>query len=408
METTTRVCIVVHHPISGDPRVRRYVDALVRAGALVDILCLREQEPATPRSGVRIFTIPLRYNRRRRGGFLLEYSLALFLFTVRMFALHLKNRYALIQVHNIPDFLILSALIPKLLGTKLILDNRDPMPEFYRSKFAGGGENRAMIRLVEAQERVSAMLANVVITANAAFRKNLASRSIPLEKIVVINNLPDPRIFHRERYASVKLDMSRPFTLIYPGTIAARYGLDVAIRALPWLLSRIPHLRLIIMGEQTEYSHELVELIEHLGVSSAVEMRAAVPLDEIPRHLAAADVGIYPALPDSHMSIATPTKVLEYAAMGLPVIASRLQVLEDLFDSQAVLFFEPGDVEAFGRCVLELAQNPRRRDELVRRADATFVRRLSWDNERGVYLGLVNSLLPPDTRALRLEPCSDS
>ncbi|MDQ4076989.1 MAG: glycosyltransferase family 4 protein [Chloroflexota bacterium] len=383
--------------------MRRYVDALVGAGARVDVLCLRERVSVEPRDGVRIFTIPLGYDRRSEGRFLLEYGVALLLFTVRLLALYVKNRYHLIQVHNIPDFLVFTALIPRMFGSKLILDNRDPMPEFYRSKFAGCRENGMIIRLIEAQEKLSAMLVDAVITANTAFKDNLVNRGTPAEKIVVINNLPDPEVFDRERYSRAKRDPARPFTLIYPGTIAPRYGLEVAIRALPTLRVTIPNIRLIIIGAQTEHASELARLAEQLDVSSLVQLKDAVPLDDVPRHLAAADVGIYPALPDPHMSIATPTKVLEYVAMGLPVVASRLRVLEALFDKESVLFFEPGDVEGFARGVLELAHNPARRHELMGQADRAFVRRHRWHDERCLYLDVLNTLLPPDSRPLRLE-----
>lgn len=402
----SKICIVVHHPYSGDPRVRRYVDALAGAGAQVDVLCLREQTPIEPRDGVRIFTIPLRYDRQSRGSLLLEYGAALILFTGWLLALHLKNRYHLIQVHNIPDFLVFTALIPRIFGSKLILDNRDPMPELYRSKFAGRRERRMILRLIEVQERLSAMLADSVITANTAFKDNLVNRKIPAEKIAVINNLPDPQVFDRERYRTDAQRPARPFTLIYPGTIAPRYGLEVAIRALPALSAAIPDLRLVILGPWTEHAGELARLAEELGVSCSVQFISAVPLDEMPRHLAEAHVGIYPALPDPHMSIATPTKVLEYAAMGLPVVASRLQVLEDLFDVGSILFFDPGDVEGFASCILELARSPARRHELVREADRSFVHRRCWHDERSVYFDLLNRLLPPDGRPLRWETAS--
>jgi glycosyltransferase involved in cell wall biosynthesis len=79
--------------------------------------------------------------------------------------------------------------------------------------------------------------------------------------------------------------------------------------------------------------------------------------------------------------------------MGIPIIASRLKVIEDLFTDSALLFFDPGNVHQFARCVLELFESPARRDELVRNADAVFVRTHSWSGTQRVYFNLLNRLL---------------
>ena len=81
--------------------------------------------------------------------------------------------------------------------------------------------------------------------------------------------------------------------------------------------------------------------------------------------MARADVGIYTAYPDPHMNIATPTKVLEYMQMGLPVVAARLPILEQMFDDDSIRFFTPGNVEEFADAVLELRASPERRRSLV-------------------------------------------
>jgi glycosyltransferase involved in cell wall biosynthesis len=391
-----KVCMIVHQYYYRDPRVRRYAEALANAGAQVDVLCPRDQNQSSSeqRDGVRIFTIPLNRGYRGRGSYLLEYGAAFIIFAVRLLALYIKNRYQVIHVHNMPDFLAFTALIPRIFGANLILDIHDPMPEAYMSKYKCQ-TNSLAVQLMRVQEKLSSMLAHAVITANSNFKDNLVKRGIPADKITVVNNVADPEVFNRNRYEKERHSKGKHFTLIYPGTIATRYGLDVAIRALPLLITRIRQLRLVIIGAQVEYADELATLAEQLGVSSFVQFKPIIPVDEVPRQIIQADVGIYPALPDTHMSIATPCKVLEFAAMGIPVIASRLKVLEDLFGDSALMFFEPGSVEQFARCVLELFDSPARRDELVRNTDNIFVRTHSWSDERRAYFDLLNRLLDP-------------
>ena len=94
------------------------------------------------------------------------------------------------------------------------------------------------------------------------------------------------------------------------------------------------------------------------------------------------------------MNFATPTKLLEYAMMGLPIISSRLDIIESLFDDSSILFFEPEQVNQFASCVLRLYEDPALRQELVRNADHRFIETHSWDQEFQSYLCVLQRLDP--------------
>ena len=380
-----------------DAYLRRYLEALLQAGAQVDVLCLRHPDYPTPaqRPNLRIFTIPATRSHGSFLSYLFGYSTAFLLFTAWLLVLYIRNPYHVIHIHNMPDFLIFTALIPRMLGAKLILDIRDPMPEFYRSKFKLRARSLTM-HCLQMQERLSAAAAHAVVTPNANFKHNLISRHIPEDKITLLPYRPDPHLFNRRNVKKDKTNHPGSFTLIYPGTIAPRYGLDVAIRALPLLKASIPQIRLVIIGPQTTYSAQLADLAEELGVSAQVDLQPAIALNKIPQQIAQANVGIYPAYPDAHMSIATPMKVLEYITMGIPVIAARLKGLEERLDNRAVMFFEPGDVEQFSDCVTELANSPARRAQLVQNADELLLQHDQKDNSHQSYLALLNHLLGPE------------
>jgi glycosyltransferase involved in cell wall biosynthesis len=404
----SKICLLVHQYAYRHARVQLFAETLADAGAQVDLLCLRDpdQPDAGTLRGVRIFTIPVSRRIRDRGGHLLEYLVAFVLFTLQLMKLHARNRYQVIQIHNMPDFLAFAALIPKLFGAKLILDICDPMPEFYLSRSAGRanpemhgatrlsreGARFRQIRLIEAQEKRSAAFVHALTCANTNFKECLVGRGVPAGKITVINYVPDGTLFDRRRYRSHTGGQLGSFTVLYPGTIAPRYGLEVAVRALPELKARIPGLRLMIMGPESEHGRELRSLAERLGVSQLLDIRPLVPLNGVAAQFAQADVGIYTALPDPHMSIAVPLKVLEYAAMGLPIVASRLKVLEDLFPESAIMFFEPGNVDQFTAHLFELYANPARGEEMVRNADELVLRQHPWSKERHTYFGLLNRL----------------
>jgi glycosyltransferase involved in cell wall biosynthesis len=390
----TRICIIVHKNYFFDSRVRRYAESLLKCGTQVDIICPPQKyiTNVEAEKGLTIYTIPIQHHQRGRFGYVLEYGLSFVLYSIYLLFLHIKKPYQVIHVHNLPDLLAFSALIPRILGIPLILDIHDPMPELFISKY-GEEAHKFTYRLIVLQEKLSCMLANAVITANSLFKQNLVLRGTPAEKITVINNYPDLKIFNRSSYIHVRKERKETFTLIYPGTIAPRYGLQTAISALPLLITRIPNISLVIIGPEAQHKDHLKQIVEKLGLSAHTVFLPLAKNDEIPRRIAQADIGIYPALCDAHMNIATPTKVLEYAAMGIPIVSSRLRIIEELFGNSSVMLFEPGDVNQFAQCVIKLFENPSLREELVFKVDQEFVQKHFWENEFRDYLELLNQLL---------------
>jgi glycosyltransferase involved in cell wall biosynthesis len=399
-----KVCMVGVFNYYSDGRVKGYAESLCRAGVAVDILSINTfaDKQASEKSGVRVFSIPIRRSRKNFITYLLEYGSAFLVLSILLTRMFLREHYNVIHVHNMPDFLVFSGLIPKLFGAKIILDIHDPMPEVYKSKFPNTKDGWG-VWLMRLEEKTSASFADAVITANSHFRENIIRRGIPTTKITVVNNFPDPNIFNRSANSPKKEQYLGQFTLVFPGTIAPRYGLEVAIRALPLIKSKIQNIKLLIIGQEVEYLKSLISLAEQLGVGSVVEYRPAVPHEEIPKLLAHADVGIYPALPDPHMSVATPTKLLEFAAMGIPILSSRLEIVEEMFDKSAVMLFDPGDASQFAQCVLKLYETQELREDLVRNADRTFVQKHSWEQEFCAYLGVLGRLLPDEIKTIEMK-----
>lgn len=393
-----RVCMLAHSGYLSDGRVRRYAESLADRGAQVDILCVRDAKKGSAdyRDDIRIYTIPLGHDSNSLVGYLVEYLLAVILYSLWLGVLHCRNRYHLVHIHNMPDFLMFCGIFPRLLGAKLVLDVHDPMPEFYSSKYDCSPDSLP-IRLMRLQERASACLGTAVIAANGNFKDNIVARGTPEEKVIVVNNIADTSIFNRADHPrSVGIDapaQGRRFTLLFPGTLAERYGLHVPIEAAVTLREKIPELLVRIVGPTNEYSEELANLAQELGVAEHVEILPAVPVDQVPAMMADADVGIYPARVDPHMNIATPTKVLEFMQMGLPVIASRLLVLEQMFGDDAIRYCEPGSVEEFAAAVEELWSDPQRRRSLVEKADLGFIHKRTWRDEREKYFALVDRIL---------------
>ena len=360
-----------------DPCVRRLADAAIETGNEVDVICLRR--PGEQRyevyNGVRIYRMPMDRGFGRSLPFtLFEWCWFLLLAGITITRLHLQHAYDVIHVHNMPDFLVFCALIPKLLGAKVILEVQDTSPELMAVK-ASGRKQRIIIRLATWQERISTIFADQIITVGWPFEKLLLQRGVPAEKITIILNSADPKLFPSERRYPLPTESSkeqRPFIVMYHGTLAERNGLDTAIRALALVLEAVPQVRLDIQG-RGEHLPFLKQLALDLGVSERVVFSGISPSDEIVDFVVHGDVGIIPYRCDSFMELVLPTKAYEYAWMHRPIIASDTRAIRSMFRPESILLCDPLKPEAFAEAIIDLYQHPEKRTSLVENAAEDYM-----------------------------------
>jgi glycosyltransferase involved in cell wall biosynthesis len=388
-----RYCMVVHayYPL-GEVRVQREAEALIDQGYEVDIICLRiPREPAVDLyHGANIYRLPVQ--RHEGSGALMQLLEYLMFFTLAFFkltALHLRQRYAVVQVHNLPDFLVCAALVPKLTGAQIILDLHDLMPEFFASRF-GVSRSSLPVRLVHLQEKLSCRFANHVITVTEHWRQSLIRRGVPADKCSVLMNLADPRIFKKFSQAQPRSKDNNRFHLIYHGTIPQRSGLDLVLRAIARVRTEIPNVHFTVIG-WGEYLDELLRLTNELGLEEHVCFEKFMPVEELPARIVTADLAIVPYCNDVFTNELLPTKLMEYAALGVPAIASRTMGISAYFDETMVQFFTPGDPDDLARCILTLYSDRKRLTQLAQGIEK-FNQRYNWPAQRIEYIHLVDQL----------------
>lgn len=388
-----RICMISHSFYEGDNRIMRYAETLAQRGDHVDVLALRAKD--SPREKV-IVGVNLCGLQSREINEKIHFS---FLWNITKFFLramyevsrrHLREKYDLIHVHSVPDFLVFTAWLPKLTGTPVILDIHDILPEFYASKF-GAGPRSLGFRLMQAAEKLSAKFSSHVIIANHIWQKRIVSRSVQAEKCSVVMNSPDRSIFHKNGDPPPAKDRC---LLLYPGTINWHQGLDIAIRAFGRISDLVPQADFYIYGNGPS-KEKLNALIQELHLENRVFLRDPMPLREIAKVMESADLGIVPKRKDTFGNEAFSTKILEFMAVGVPVIVSDTQVDRYYFDDSVVRFFRGGEEEDLARCMLDLIEHPEKRKQLV--ANATpFVEKIDWTAKKHEYLNLVDGLVAKD------------
>ncbi len=173
------VVLFSHYP--ADPRPRRAAEALVAEGATIDMICLRdtgEMKGHAKVGEIDVFRYPLQRRRGGMFGYVRQYTTFLLLAFLHLGFRSRRKRYDFVHVHNMPDVLVFSAAIPKLLGAKVVLDLHDPMPELMQTIFQMP-ENSFGVRLLKKLEAWSIGFADVVLTVNLACKNIYSSRSCP-------------------------------------------------------------------------------------------------------------------------------------------------------------------------------------------------------------------------------------
>jgi glycosyltransferase involved in cell wall biosynthesis len=384
-----RIAMVAYTFYETDNRVMRYAETLAKRGDHVDVFALRLADQAAEEdlNGVLVHRLQGRL-LNEKGVFSYAWRLTqFFLRALYQVSLHdLRAKYDLIHVHSVPDFLVFSTLLPRLRGTPVILDIHDILPEFYASKFGSSHSSRTFKALL-AVERFSARFASHVIIANHIWKERLLSRSVTPDKCTVVLNSPDRSIFTR---SAAPTRNGNRITLLYPGSLNWHQGLEIAIRAFARISDKVPNADLVIYGDGPS-KDELVQLARELGLGNRVQMPASKPLREIAKTIESADIGIVPKRKDSFGNEAFSTKILEFMAMGVPVIVSDTKVDRYYFNDSVVRFFRGGDDEDLARCMLDLILNQAERKQLAQNA-SRFVEQIDWNAKQGEYLDLVDTL----------------
>jgi len=381
-----RALVIAYTYYIHDGRVKRHAEALARRGDQVDVICL---DKPSRLNGVNIVGLDTpRYRGSSRSSYIGNYVYFFARAAVLAARMSIGKPYDVVIACTMPDAVVLCTVALRLRGTRVVLDVHDTMPELYRDKF-GGRRGAFGARLLQIQERLSAACADRVLAVHDPHRERLEQSGIRSEKIRVVMNAPDSRIFkfHPRREA----EPGGTFTVACHGTVARRLGLDVAIKAMAILRERIPALRLLVVGEG-DYLPEARALTEALGLNQQITFLHPVPIEQLPKLLQRASVGLIPNHESSATDLMLPVKLLEYSTMGMPCICSRLRTIEHYFGAHSLRYFEPGNETSLAEAMADLFFDPLLRTRLVNDA-REVVRRIEWSRQLPEFYGAIDSIL---------------
>lgn len=387
------VCMIAYTNYLSDARVRREAETLASTGEYeVSFLALQEGDTAKSYELENVKVVELnvhKYRGQNKFYHLKSYmkflSLAFFRCTKLFFSLQLD----IIHVHNMPNFLVLAGILPRLFGKTMILDIHDSTPETYFARY-GKNPNQLIFKILCWEEAIFCSIAHRVICVNHVQRDELIKRGIPSQKISISMNVPDPKWFGAGNIIK-NSNHNNEQKLIYHGTIAKRLGIDLAIRAFAKICNANSAVKFFIIGDG-EGIDECEELSALFDVAEYVHFtKEMVPLESLLKILEDMDVGIIANRENAATELMLPVKLLEYVALGIPVVAPKLRAIKYYFTDDMITYFEPENVDSLAQAILNMLNDESRRKAQAEKAKA-FLDQYGWEKHRNDLINLYREL----------------
>jgi glycosyltransferase involved in cell wall biosynthesis len=390
----TRILMLVENlPVPFDRRVWAEATTLTAAGFQVSVICPQGEyrQRFEVRDGVQIYRYPLP-SMAGVAGHVLEYAWAVpatFLLTVVVL---LRDGFDVIHSANPPDLFFLIAGCFKLCGKKFVFDHHDLVPEICITRWTGR-KRAVLLRLCQWAERATFRLADRVIATNQSYREVALTRGgVSADHIAVVRSAPRLSQFFPIA-PRAELKNGRAFLVAYLGVMGPNDGLEYLLRAVAHIVHEVRRtdIQFVLIGGGDLYP-ALVRMSAALGVAAFVQFTGRIPDEEVIALLSTADLCVAPDPKDALNDLSTMNKIIEYMALGKPLVAFDLREAR-VSAGEAAVYATPNDPVDFARHILDLLASPERRRMMGSIGRRRFETALAWEHQAEHLLALYRDLM---------------
>jgi glycosyltransferase involved in cell wall biosynthesis len=382
------VCHITFSEFPNDPRVRRYVSELLTKGYKVIVICIVDEYNKLSEEKENLKIIRLNVTKKRAGYIKRVYEYLMFFVKSFYYStkVYFTDKVRIYQLHTFPDFIVFSALIPKLLGARIILDMHELTPETMMERESFNYDH-LLIKSLMLIEQLSVRFASEVITIHDVAASLLHSRN--KKKFTVIMNGVD----NKELRLTTKYSDGY-FNIIYHGTINSNLNLTLVLDALEIIKTRTVDeagkIRFLLYGKGPD-TERILSKAEVLNLKSSVIYHGVMSYENMLRELGKASALVFPPLKNVFTDICYSVKITEVINLQIPIIASRLKTLSCYYPEECFFYFDPGNAQMLAEKILEVMNNP----QIVKQKTEAALRKYksySWDVMKQRYMKLINEL----------------
>jgi len=380
-----------HYP--QDSRVRNEASTLVSAGYQVSVICPKSSGQRWRESvnGVRVYRYPAPPAGSGFLTYLWEYGYCLVMSFVLSIVVALRRKIDIIHTHNPPDIFVLIAMFYKVLGARVVFDHHDLAPEMYYARFGNKG-HRLVYRALVFFERLSCRVADHVIATNQSYKAvQMERHGVPEERITIVRNGPD---LDRLQRVDPDPDLSQNAVTIigYVGTMGFQDGIDYFLRAVRHLVYdlRRTDVFCVLVGKGDAWQ-SLRAYATELEIDKYVWFTGRISDEDLLRYLSAADICVDPDPSNPFNDRSTMIKMMEYMALGKPIVAFDLP--EHRVTAQdAAVYARPNDELDFATKIAWLMDHPEERRERGSKGRKRVETTLAWPHQVNDLLEVYRSL----------------
>ncbi len=375
-----KILIIVENlPVPFDSRVWKEACALRDAGYEVAVLSPRGKGYTRNHEvleGVHIYRHPMPKEGNTPFGYLREYGWALFWECLYSWWIFLTRGFHVIQGCNPPDNIFLVALLFKLFGVKYIFDHHDANPELYLSKY----ERRdAFYKIQVWLEKMTFRVADVAMATNESYKALAVGRGgLAAEDVFVVRNGPDLSTFKLVPTVP-SLKYGKQYLVGYVGTMSVQEGLDILLDVALTIKKRgRTDVHFTCVGGGPGLA-SLRQMAKEMQLEETVNFTGRVPDKELLEVLSTSDVCVNPDKPCAMNDISTMIKIMEYMALGKPIVQFDLKEGRFSAGDAAVYCDNQNQIPDFSDKVLWLLDRPDERRRMGEFGRSRVEQHLAWE-----------------------------
>ena len=390
-----KVLIIVENlPVPFDRRVWMESITLQKAGYEVSVICPKGkgyEKDYEVIDQVHIYRHPMPPDISSVTGYLREYGTALYWEFRLAHRVWQERGFDIVHVCNPPDLLFLVAGWFKLFhGVRVIFDHHDINLEMYEAKY---GRRDFFYYGLSWAERLSFATADIVISTNESYRTIALTRGRKKpEEVFVVRSGPDLSRFQPVP-PTPAYRKGRSYLVGYVGVMGEPEGIDYLLESVRYLVHEQNRhdIQFMLIGSGPMFEN-LQNMAKELGVADYVEFTGRIPDAELLARLSSCDVCVNPDKKMPYNDLSTMNKIMEYMAMGKPIV--QFELLEGMRSAEgASVYAEGNNPVDFAEKIVELLNDPSRRKQMSLEGRHRMEKMLEWRHQAPKLLEAYSKVL---------------
>jgi glycosyltransferase involved in cell wall biosynthesis len=393
----TKIGMILDAPFPPDYRVEKEAITLVQQGHEVFLFCLNYKGGGQVEmyKGFSLAHYPTDSLTYKFSA--LAYTVPIYRWIMQRKIRHFLKKFQPEIVH-VHDMVVAEAAfrVARSLNKKIVLDLHENRPESMReyrhlSRFPG----KIMIDL-SAWEKKQLELVNradkVIVVTSLAKEDLLKESTKGAADIIVLPNTSALDFSEQPLREDILQRMKNSFNLLYVGDTSLRRGTDDAIRATALLKTKIPNIRLWLIGTSSSDDY-LKSLTQELSIKEIVHFEGWQPQHLFNSYMAGAHVCLSPLKKNRHHDTTFANKLFQYMSLQKAVVVSDCIAQAKVVSTEKCgLIYPAGNIEALCECIIELHHNPTLRDSFGKNARAAVEERWNWEKTSETLIQMYREL----------------